>query len=88
MLRLLVKVVPGAGREGIAGWMGDRLKLKVTAPPEKGKANEAVVDLLAETLGVPRARVRIVSGGSSPFKTVEADIPDPEAALRRLPPRD
>lgn len=88
MIRLQVKVVPGAGRAGVSGWMGDRLKIRVTAPPEKGKANGAVVDLLAETLGVPRARVRIVSGASSPLKTVEADVPDPEAALRRLPPRD
>jgi hypothetical protein len=88
MLRLQVKVAPGAGREGIAGWLGDRLKLRVTAPPEKGKANGAVVDLLAKVLGVPRARVRIVAGASSPLKTVEADVPDPEAALRRLPPRD
>lgn len=87
MLRLLVKVVPGAGREEVAGWVGERLKLRVTAPPEKGKANAAVVALLAETLGVPRARVRIASGVSSPLKTVEVDVPDPRAALLRLPHR-
>lgn len=88
MLRLRVKVVPGSSREGIAGWVGDRLKVKVTAPPEKGKANAAVVNLLAEALGVPRARVRIAAGGASPLKTVELDVPDPQAALHRLPPAD
>ncbi len=87
MLRLQVKVVPGAAREEVAGWVGERLKLRVTAPPEKGKANAAVVSLLAGVLGVPRARVRIASGGSSPLKTVEVDVPDPQATLLRLPPR-
>jgi len=88
VLRLQVKVIPGASREGVAGWVGDRLKLRVTAPPEKGRANAAVVDLLAAALGVPRARVRIAAGGGTPLKTVEVDVPDPAAALRLLPPRD
>ena len=86
MFRLPVKVIPGAARRGIAGWMGDRLKIRVTEPPEKGKANAAVVELLAEALGVPRARVRIVSGTASPLKLVEVDVPDPRAALDLLPP--
>lgn len=88
VLRLPVKVVPGASRGEIAGWMGDRLKVRVAAPPERGKANEALVELLAEVLGVPRARVRIVSGTASPLKVVEVDVPDPRAALDLLPSRD
>lgn len=87
VLRLPVKVVPGASRGEIVGWMGDRLKVRVAAPPQRGKANEAVVELLAGTLGIPRARVRIVSGTTSPLKVVEVDVRDPRAAFRLLPPR-
>ena len=69
--RLAVKVVPGASREGIAGWLGDTLKVRVTAPAEQGKANAAVEALLAEALGIAKNRVRIASGTASPRKIVE-----------------
>ena len=69
--RLAVKVVPGASRNGIAGWLGDTLKVRVTAPAEQGKANAAVEALLAEALGVAKDRVRIASGAASPRKVVE-----------------
>jgi uncharacterized protein len=69
--RLAVKVVPAASRSGIAGWLGDTLKVRVTAPAEQGKANAAVEVLLAEALGLPRDRVRIASGTASPRKVVE-----------------
>ena len=48
MTRLNVKVVPGTARNQIVGWLGDALKIKVTAPPQKGRANEAVVALIAD----------------------------------------
>ena len=66
--RLSLKVVPGASRAGIAGWLGDTLKVRVSAPPERGRANAAVVALLAEALGVPEDRVRIVAGATSARK--------------------
>jgi len=69
--RLAVKVVPGASRDGIAGWLGDTLKVRVTAPAEQGKANAAVEALLAGALGVSRHCVRIASGTASPRKVVE-----------------
>lgn len=70
-VRLEVKVVPGASRSGIAGWLGDALKVRVAAPPEDGRANAAVQTLIAEALGLPRAQVRLVAGRASPRKTVE-----------------
>jgi uncharacterized protein (TIGR00251 family) len=72
-VRLPVKVVPKSSRDRIAGWMGDTLKVCVTAAPERGKANEAVVEMLAGILGVARNAIRIVSGAASPRKTVEID---------------
>ena len=69
--RLAIKVVPGASRSGIAGWLGDTLKVRVTAPAEQGKANAAVEELLAEALGLPRDCVRIAKGTASPRKVVE-----------------
>ncbi len=70
MAQLKVKVVPGSSRDQIVGWLGDALKIKVTAPPQKGKANEAVIDLLAEALGVSSDDIKVVSGHSSPSKIV------------------
>ena len=68
--RLMVMVVPGSSRDQIVGWLGDALKIKVTAPPEKGKANEAVVELLAAALGIAADDISVVSGHSSPTKLV------------------
>ncbi len=74
-MQLRIKVVPGARNEGIE-WLGDLLKVKVRAAPEKGRANTAVEELLAQKLALPASSVRIVSGFGSPLKTVEiaADI--------------
>jgi len=65
---LAIKVVPGASRSAIAGPLGDRLKVRVAAPPEGGKANRALVELLREWLGV--RDVEIVGGLSSAEKIV------------------
>jgi len=65
-----VWVQPGASRRRIAGMMGDALKVAVSAPPEKGKANKAVERLLAEALGLPRSSVQVIAGASSRRKKV------------------
>ena len=77
-MELWIKVVPGASRSEIAGVLGDRLKVRVAAPAEGGKANRAVVAVLREWLGV--RGLEIVSGSSSSEKTVRV------AGLSRVPP--
>lgn len=72
-MKLSLKVVPGASRSGIAGWLGDSLKVRVTAPAESGKANAAVIEVLSETLNIPKNFIEIVVGGASPRKVVEID---------------
>lgn len=71
--RLSIKVVPGAARNEIAGWLGDVLKVRVTAPPERGKANAAVEETIAAALGVAADCVRVASGHGSPRKTIEIE---------------
>jgi uncharacterized protein YggU (UPF0235/DUF167 family) len=66
-----VKVVPASSRDAVAGWLGETLKVRVTAPAERGRANAAVEALLADALGVPRESARVVAGRSSPRKVVE-----------------
>lgn len=81
LVRLRLKVAPKASRDAITGWMGETLKLSVTAAPENGKANQAVVGLLAQVLRLPKSAVRIVRGETSTHKLAEIDGLD-EAELR------
>ncbi len=77
-----VAVVPGARREGIVGPHGSRIKVRVSAPPERGKANEAVVALLVEATGADSGEV--VSGHGHRFKVVRLDGIDVAQANRAL----
>lgn len=70
-VRLKVKVTPGASSSRVVGWLGETLKVAVSEPPEKGKANAAVEALICQTLNLPNRAVRIVSGRHSQRKVVE-----------------
>ena len=70
-VRVPVRVQPRSSRSDIAGVHGGALKVRLTAPPVDGAANEALVDLLAATIGIPRRDVKIVSGLTSRSKIVE-----------------
>jgi len=63
-----VRVQPRARRDEIVGWQGSTLRVRVTAPPVDGRANDAVIGVLAEAFGVPRALVGLVSGATSQNK--------------------
>jgi uncharacterized protein len=82
---LRLRVQPGAKRTGLVGWMADgTLKVSVSAPPEDGRANRAVVELMAAALGVREATVRVVRGHAARTKTVEVDGADDETLRRRI----
>ncbi|HKY32565.1 MAG TPA: DUF167 domain-containing protein [Candidatus Polarisedimenticolia bacterium] len=81
--RMKVRVKPGAKQDTLIGPHGGKLKMTVTAPPERGKANEAVARVLAGALNVATSRVRVVAGFASQDKVVAVDAP-PEDVRRRL----
>lgn len=76
---LALKVSPGSSREELRGVLGDRLKLSVRTPPEKGKANRSVCALLESALDLARGSVEIVAGATASAKT---------AFVRDVPPDD
>jgi uncharacterized protein len=83
-VRFAVHVQPRASRTEIAGIHGDALKVRLSAPPVDGAANEALVDFLSERFAVPRRSVTIVSGAQSRAKIVEIDGLTAAEARRRL----
>lgn len=84
MARISVTVSPGAARTELVGRHGDGWKARVAAPPERGRANDALVELLADALDVPRSSIRVVSGLTAKAKVVEVDGLAPGEAERRL----
>ena len=81
---LPLRVQPKASRDEVTGWHGDVLRLRVRAAPEDGKANAAVVALLAEALGVPKSWVSIERGHASRGKVARVQGLDLAEARRRL----
>jgi len=81
--RLRLRVKPGARTTAIVGVHGGALKLSIAAAPEKGKANQAVVRLLAEVLGLPVGAVRITAGAASQDKVAEIAM-SPDVVRARL----
>lgn len=68
---LTVKIVPGSSKTAVAGILDGMVKIKVAAPPEKGKANECLTSFLAKQLGVRKNAVTIAAGQTSPVKQIE-----------------
>lgn len=85
--RFSVKLTPKSGRNAIEGWRMDGsgkhvLKARVAAAPENGKANDALIALLADALDIGTSKVRIVSGMSSRTKTIEVEAAETLIAAR------
>lgn len=82
--RLRLRVIPGSGKAGVVGRYGDAWKLRVAARAERGKANDATVELLSQTLGVAATDVSLIAGHATRDKTVEITGLTAAEAERRL----
>ncbi len=81
---LAVQARPKASRNGVVGVHAGRLKVAVTAAPEKGKANAAVLDVLAKALDLKRSQLALATGEANPRKTVAVTGLDAEELRRRI----
>ena len=80
----VVKIVPGSSRTAACGLLNGMLKIKISAPPERGKANRALLDFLAKQLGVKKNTVALISGHISPVKYVQVSGISAETLLKKL----
>jgi len=84
VVRLMVKVIPNAGRNEITGFKEDVLQMRVAAPPDKGKANKELVDFLSEQLGIKKSAIAITRGLTSRNKVLSITGISREEMIRRL----
>ena len=86
-MRVRIHVTPRSRKEGVEierGADGPRIRVRVAAPPTDGRANEAVIELLAGRLGVPRRALRVAGGAASRHKWIEVDGLEEGDLWRRL----
>ena len=79
-----VKAVPGSSRTAVGGLLDGMLKVKIAAPPEKGKANQCLIEFLAQKLGVKKNAVNIVTGQTNPIKQVQVMGISGQTLLKKL----
>jgi uncharacterized protein len=79
---LRLTVVPGAQRTQVVGLHGDRLKIRLAAPPEKGLANRELIDFLAHSLKLPKSSLQLTMGAQSRLKVVAVNDLSPDLARR------
>jgi uncharacterized protein (TIGR00251 family) len=83
-MKLYIKVIPSSSRDCIVGWLQDTLKIKVKAPPEKGKANKAVIKLLEKNLNLTKGSAQISSGSTSTRKILLIKTNDDDDIHKKL----
>jgi len=83
-IRFSVKVVSRSSKTAIAGILGGILKVKLAAAPEKGRANQSLIEFLADTFGIRKNAIKITSGLTSPVKTIEITGVSKEILLDKL----
>jgi len=83
-MKLQIKVIPSSSKDCIAGWLDDTLKVKVRAPPDKGKANKAVIKVLEKNLDLAKGSISISSGTTSSRKVIEIVCEDDNIIQQKL----
>jgi len=78
------KIVPGSSRTAVCGLLGEMLKIRISAAPEKGKANQFLIVFLAEKLGVKKTDVSIVAGRGGAVKQIQVLGISPQILLDKL----
>jgi uncharacterized protein (TIGR00251 family) len=78
------KIVPGSSRTCICSLLNGMLKIKISAQPEKGKANQRLLEFLAKQLGVKKSAISIISGQTNPVKQIQALGISADALLKKL----
>ncbi|AQQ08394.1 hypothetical protein L21SP3_00170 [Sedimentisphaera cyanobacteriorum] len=76
------KIVPGSSRTAISGCHDGMIKVKVAAPPEKGKANKELISYLASRLNAKKKDIELVSGASNPVKRLKIYGAEPEKIMQ------
>lgn len=79
-----VKVIPGGRKDCICGTYDGMVKIRIAAPAEKGKANKSLIDFLAQTAGVRKNCLRIISGQTNPVKRIQISGITAEQLINRL----
>ena len=69
-MNIAIRVQPNVSKDEILGWVEGVLRIRIKAPPENGKANEALVSLLASVVGIPKSQIRIIKGYTSRNKVI------------------
>lgn len=85
---LPVAITPRAGRDAVVGWQAGALKVRLKAPPVEGRANAALIGLLAKTLGLKKNQIEIAAGRTGRHKKVRLQGLTRDELLSRLPPLD
>lgn len=83
-MKLQIKVIPSSSKDCIVGWLENRLKIKVKAPADRGKANKAVIKLLEGSLELAKGSVSITNGTTSGNKIIEIDAIKDDAIHQKL----
>jgi len=79
-----VKAIPGSSKTAITGTLEGMLKIKIAAAPEKGKANQCLVEFLAKQLGVKKNSINIIRGETNPVKSIKVPGISAERLLNKL----